>query len=545
MVGHPGHPRRRLISAPRSRVWRVLRWAGLAAAAPALWACTSRTLEPPKTQPNQVYAATVTEKINRDMDLLFMIDDSSSMTGMQQLLYSQLPVFIETLKSSVDGTLPSLHVGVVSSDMGALSNVTLMGCNNTGGDNGQFFVQPEGTCTSTTLMSGAEWISNDGGNNFTQPDNGTEPGMAIVFQCIALLGQNGCGFEHQLASIDRALGGDGSPPPSTNAGFLRTDAYLGIVLLTNEDDCSAPQQTSLFSLQNTSYNGINDPQGPIANYRCNGGPHGGHLCTYPDGTTHTTPPLNPPMAQAGTTETFTNCESNEADPQGLIPVGTFVSDIKGLKADPDSQILVAAITGPATPYVVQWEPGTGSTAASSELWPAVVHSCGTENPDGSGIFADPAVRITQFVHAFGSNGILESICENSYGPAMMTIANDLNALIKPKCLPSNLQVYTDANGTQYPNCSVVDNVTNGTNQTHVSLPSCSVAAQGAACWNLVTDTSGSCPAGTLALQLNNDTTNMAADGLNTTVQCATCPTGAHLTGCPCLNDGSDVTGCTM
>jgi hypothetical protein len=31
-------------------------------------------------------------------------------------------------------------------------------------------------------------------------------GIATVFQCIALLGEAGCGFEHHLAAIDRALG---------------------------------------------------------------------------------------------------------------------------------------------------------------------------------------------------------------------------------------------------------------------------------------------------------------------------------------------------
>ena len=32
---------------------------------------------------------------------------------------------------------------------------------------------------------------------------------------------SGCGFEHQLAAITRALGADGRPPPGENQGFLR------------------------------------------------------------------------------------------------------------------------------------------------------------------------------------------------------------------------------------------------------------------------------------------------------------------------------------
>jgi hypothetical protein len=43
-----------------------------------------------------------------------------------------------------------------------------------------------------------------------------------VFACIANLRQSGCGFEHQLRSIVRALGADaGVLAPDKNACFLR------------------------------------------------------------------------------------------------------------------------------------------------------------------------------------------------------------------------------------------------------------------------------------------------------------------------------------
>ena len=120
--------------------------------------------------------------------------------------------------------------------------------------------------------------------------NYTDP-IAKVFQCIALLGDKGCGFENQLASIDRALGGDGQQP-STNAGFLRPEAYLGIVILTNEDDCSAPANTQLYSLNGGQQN-VANPLGPIANFRCN---QFGHLCTDPSGKV-----IEPPLKAAGGT----------------------------------------------------------------------------------------------------------------------------------------------------------------------------------------------------------------------------------------------------
>src|SRR6516165_9749077 len=39
----------------RSRAWRALRWAGLAAAVPALWACNARSLEAPMVKPNSTF----------------------------------------------------------------------------------------------------------------------------------------------------------------------------------------------------------------------------------------------------------------------------------------------------------------------------------------------------------------------------------------------------------------------------------------------------------------------------------------------------------
>ena len=168
------------------------------------------------------------------------------------------------------------------------------------------------------------------------------------------LGASGCGFEHQLAAIDRALGSDGlGAPPSQNSGFLRPEAYLGIVMLTNEDDCSAPDNTTIYSLNGYQQN-IANPDGPIANYRCNGGPRGGHYCQDPNSanpTAYATPPLNPPADATGnpTQLPLTGCEDNESGSSALTSVSQFITDIKSLKPDPDNQILVAGIIAPPTP----------------------------------------------------------------------------------------------------------------------------------------------------------------------------------------------------
>jgi hypothetical protein len=64
-----------------------------------------------------------------------------------------------------------------------------------------------------------------------------------VFSCLATaVGVAGCGEEHQLQAVRVALN-----PQSfnqQNVGFLRADAYLAIVLITDEDDCSASPDNS-------------------------------------------------------------------------------------------------------------------------------------------------------------------------------------------------------------------------------------------------------------------------------------------------------------
>ena len=76
------------------------------------------------------------------------------------------------------------------------------------------------TCAKASLNAGQNFIINvNGMPNYTGD-------IADVFSCIAPLGDGGCGFEHQLESVLRALGADGAPPPAQNAGFLRPDAYL-------------------------------------------------------------------------------------------------------------------------------------------------------------------------------------------------------------------------------------------------------------------------------------------------------------------------------
>jgi hypothetical protein len=316
---------------------------------------------------------------------------------------------MEALKG-LSGGMPNLHVAVVSSDTGA-GDGSIAGCDKTGGDNGIFQYTPRGTCTASPLNGGATYLSIAGTTANFSGD------ISAAFTCIAALGDRGCGFEHQFESVLRALGADGQAAPAENQGFLRRDALLAIIMVTNEDDCSVP--AGGVALYDTGSNtNIASQLGPPANFRCN---EFGHLCNGAK------PPREAPGDSVTATVPQQNCASAECA-GSLVPVAQFVARIKALKAAPDSEIVVAAIAGPSTPYTVQWKaPSIADTScgASSCPWPVVAHSCTAADSS----FADPSVRINQWVGAFGANGISSSICEASFAPTMQQVASRIGALL--------------------------------------------------------------------------------------------------------------------
>jgi hypothetical protein len=440
-----------MTSRHRSKGRRVLRWVGLAAILPILWACNARTFEAPMVTPQTTFSTTFQESLNRQLDLLFMIDNSSSMTSAQDNLRTNMASFMNVLKG-LPGGLPDLHVAVVTSDMGVGPSADVGHCTATG-DAGGFQAAPRGTCTATGLDPGATFLIDSGGSN--EVTNFGKQDITAVFQCIAAVGDQGCGFEHQLASVVHALGADnivgGKPmPPPGNAGFLRDDAYLGIVLLTNEDDCSAPPDSPLWTPVSQT---LGSTYGPTQNFVCN---EFGHLCVPPGGGTPVRPSRLAPTGSPTDVVTYSpaggpdNCIS--AEDQGMLTaVGAsgFAGQVKALKTSPVDQILVASIAGPTTEYTVTWAtPPTPDTGP----WPSIKASCGTHD-DMSQPFADPGVRLHQFVGEFGEHGLSYPFCSTDYSPALMQIAKALGQLLGPKCVTGTI---ANKAGTGRPDCTVTD-----------------------------------------------------------------------------------------
>jgi len=334
------------------------------------------------------------------VDIVFLVDDSSSMRPAQLRMAQAFPAFIDALKA-LPGGQPSLRVAIISSSLGAGLYDNIAHCEPGGDGNRNGAFQHDPSCTA--LHPGERFIVSDrGAVNF-------DGDISALFGCMAALGDMGCGFEHQFESTRLALERARDPADPDNGGFLRDDAALAIVMLTNEDDCSAPPDSTLFD---PTQQRLSDPLGGFYSYRCN---EFGHLCGGQP------PPHTVPDGQM---VTLTGCVPAE-DKGRLTKVADFVSFLKGLKPDP-RKIFVAALAGPPEPYVVTTH--TAIFGTTSEVQPMIAHSCSTAS-DSS--YADPVVRIRAWIDAFGANGVLENICADDLSGPMARIGAALGAAIRP------------------------------------------------------------------------------------------------------------------
>ncbi|HLL24836.1 MAG TPA: hypothetical protein VK427_22035, partial [Kofleriaceae bacterium] len=198
--------------------------------------------------------ATVRATANRDIDILFVIDDSRSMAGRQ----AKLAASIGGLGRLVDaqGRLPNLHIGVITTDMGTTgSGVGAPGPQvGTIGEGGCALAGKDGVLQMKTPGVTGNFLRDIAQPNGTRMRNYTGNLEAVLGDMVTT-GGIGCAFEQPLHAMKRAL-----TPRPTNAGFLRPTAALGIFFLTDEDDCSA-RDPELFAPSEAKL-------GPVDSFRC-------------------------------------------------------------------------------------------------------------------------------------------------------------------------------------------------------------------------------------------------------------------------------------
>ena len=273
------------------------------------------------------------------IDILFVIDNSNTMAQEQKNLVDNFPKFIGAIEA-IQPPIKSYHVGVITTDIGA-GTTDPSGCKGKGDD---------GKLQHTPMSSGCSAA-------YPKYLTGPNASMARDFACIANLGVGGCGFEQQMESALRALT---SQP--YNQGFLRKNAPLAIIFITDEDDCSAKDQ-SIFDMNNASHGKVST--------RC---------------------------------VRLTNL---------LHHTSRYVQGFKSLKDRPE-RMVVAVISGlPGAVQLVDNDPkypiGMKPSCETTELGKAY-----------------PGNRFSTLVKAFGVNGLQESICQKDLWPALNAISKAIN-----------------------------------------------------------------------------------------------------------------------
>ncbi len=330
-----------------------------------------------------------TVSVSAYADILFMVDNSGSMAGEQVQLGESFGSFVSVLNDKFGETF---HIAIITSGMESTacprcSSDIVQSCINDTGENGRF----------QDRLGHIDWSSGNPVFDFLEDsscrvvtdlnpdcfyDVGSERGTALV-------GIRGCGYERGLAPLKPALkdlrGG-------YNGGFLRDDATLAVVIISDEDDCGE----------------VGDVYELTAD--------GGNVCYF------AAKGVGPDPAQSTYTPMTYHPDAPDK-PYQLTPVEEYydflVKDVKGGR---ESMVKFAAIVGmkdksdpstttieyewidrPNPPYYGRWD---------------IVNACTTQNCTGNYCYAEPGTRYIKLAQLFGDNGFLDTICQDNFANTM-------------------------------------------------------------------------------------------------------------------------------
>lgn len=153
------------------------------------------------------------------VDFLFVIDNSGTMNNEQSNLINSFPGFIDGIQSTLE-EVDDYQVGVVTTDAYSYNS---NGCNQLG---------------ELVVSTGGAYSSNDdcgpyaaGANFMTEADD-----LATTFACAAQVGTSGASIERPMDAMVNVVSKIHGGPGDCNEGYLRDDALLVIVLITDEWD---------------------------------------------------------------------------------------------------------------------------------------------------------------------------------------------------------------------------------------------------------------------------------------------------------------------
>jgi hypothetical protein len=184
----------------------------------------------------------------RCVDLLFVVDNRDTMREEQILLFAQMQRFLSVLVTgdyNLDGTsdfppVDDLHVGVVTPDLGTSGHTVPSCLSPVRGDDGIIGRGRSGRLDPTCGLDLPQFTAWAPGMDHDQ--------YLLDSTCLAAVGLFGCPYGQPLESALKALtesdarvtfaGGTCGHADGDNAGFLRQDSILAVMLISDHDDCS-------------------------------------------------------------------------------------------------------------------------------------------------------------------------------------------------------------------------------------------------------------------------------------------------------------------
>ncbi|HKU42090.1 MAG TPA: hypothetical protein VJR89_28220, partial [Polyangiales bacterium] len=326
------------------------------------------------------------------VDILLVVDSSPSIASSARALKQELPQLLNAITSGAgeQGSFPaarSVHVAVTTGDLGIGADGSLPGCNVLGQDG--VFVKP-GERELSCDVKLPSYLAFEGG----------PAAVATVdtVSCVPLVGpqdQNspvGCGYEQPLEAALKALwpaaddsvqflagAGHGD---AENAGFLRENSLLVVVVVTDEDDCSAADWSAF------------EQDGPV-NLACLR-----HADKLRDTSRYVEAlrdlrPNNPNLIFAVI---------------GGVPVELLRDEFRAdydFTDEADVARYYDAVLADARMQV--------RTMNEESTFGRIVPSCNVIRTDGTSTWASPPRRLIELAKAFGTRSVLGSLCGDSFG----------------------------------------------------------------------------------------------------------------------------------
>lgn len=404
------------------------------------------------------YCDVLDQKRTDTLDLLLVVDNAPSMQAEQAALTAQLPKLVAALRTGMrtpDDAHPfvpplDMHFGVITSDLGVSGVDNIAACDGDGGDGAHLQHTPHGMPCDEEYPA---FLMFNADQRFGPVGDADK--LAADLACIVPVGTEGCGIRQPLEATLKGLwpemyfGSDGmlvEPNPieflSTtpdgkhglgdvpagdggSRGFLRKDvdsglSLLSVLVVSNADDCSM-RRTDGFHPEALTTSGEVERD---INLRCFHNKSVLHEVV--DRYVGNLQKLRPTRPDLVTFNALVGVPTDLVDDIARSRVDMRDEGMRNayydtILNDPRMQEAVDPATNPGT--------GTGS------LKPSCVRAASDMQLET----AFPPRRIVEVAKSFGANSMVQSICQDDFGPAMEPILDNMAAHFGGDCLEKRLK----------------------------------------------------------------------------------------------------------